>query len=570
MSFLTSRKCLIWGALFFVSCGQATDSQRLAETSNNTASPVQDSHAQDIFRQEFIGRLNDNWSNDDANFAAPYLPPEIFAESAAAQTEDPIATMRSSLATKRVDDLRRNSHSPRPGSRATPSSVPMTIVIFPCILGEFAASKPFGDLFSPTNPFAQELAPHLRAATTHAFDPRLLRVTTRPLADTLRVTRIESDGTHPPLQFISLEPQPGSLESIGYVADNARIFLSRLSTTFALMRAAGHDLSRIYFFGYSRGGPIALEALVQARAQISQFPWSRNIRGIISVSGVLFGATLADNVQTDQTNHIAQAFSHFRNLAADLEVGRSPGVVWRNGRRWEQAAIGLARHTTEGIASMPSGFLREFIENRLTFPGPKKILTYLKGTFGDIFEVRNPIRGYLENTARIKTFLQSFINCSNELTTQYRRQWWKTHTVPSDVSYYAMSALQADATVDLSHPSPAVSDPFYRPDTPESFILRAMYYEGMRTSGAFLSDGAVATEQARFWPRVMQKWNPQQEPISAYDLGVVSTHHLAVAMGSTVYAGPKQENPFPRHTLAISLAASVERIEKSEPSSKGY
>ena len=52
--------------------------------------------------------------------------------------------------------------------------------------------------------------------------------------------------------------------------------------------------SRIHFLGYSRGANIALETLVRSRDRIKHHPWSNNIKSVVSLGGVLWGAEIAD------------------------------------------------------------------------------------------------------------------------------------------------------------------------------------------------------------------------------------------------------------------------------------
>lgn len=542
---------LILGSLVLQSCGtRHSDTETVAPGDS----------PQDVFRAAFAQELSSRMDGEQIRRTLPYLPPQLTEGTIAIDPSDPMRRIRERFAGVRMDDLYRESLRRPIGTPKAAAAEPLTVVFFPCILCEFTASRPLGDVLRRPGSFGQTWQPRIARMKTTSFDLHALRRVEHGLGEVVRVASIDDAKGRQLVRLIAMEPRPGSLETIGRIEDNIHDMLPRVDAVMRALRAGGEPSSRIVFMGFSRGAPLALEALTQARAKA--YPWAADIKGLVSISGVLYGAVLADVTLPHVQTPLAQTYLAIRRLGEELQVGTSPSVVWNNTQAWSRAIRRMTAQTARGLRELPSGLVREIPGRPPSFPNPIDFLKYLEEKYGSLLDLHRPVGRYAENTERLKVLIERLIASSDELTTASRLQWWRTHRVPTDVHYYSLRALQADPWRDGERPPLSLAFPFYGPHSTDALLMRDFFYEGFRTGGAQLADGAVTLEQSRFWPELTASLNPGQGVIAASDLGIVATHHVAVAVQGALDTNPIHPNQFPRAALVRAIAASVEQLSR--------
>ena len=82
------------------------------------------------------------------------------------------------------------------------------------------------------------------------------------------------------------------------------------------------------------------------------------------------------------------------------------------------------------------------------------------------------------------------------------------------------------------------------------------------TFGYALNDGTIGVHKAQFWPNFIKTINPQQTVFNSATLGILGTHHGAVAHRYVMPVGSESQaepfyNPFPRVEMLLAFSALV-------------
>jgi hypothetical protein len=102
----------------------------------------------------------------------------------------------------------------------------------------------------------------------------------------------------PLIKIVRLNAIMGSLETIGTLERTASAYIRRIAKLFALL---GEGMENVYFMGYSRGASVALQTLSMTRkdgtdADDGKYAWTKHVRGLVSLGGVLMGTEAADTI----------------------------------------------------------------------------------------------------------------------------------------------------------------------------------------------------------------------------------------------------------------------------------
>lgn len=270
------------------------------------------------------------------------------------------------------------------------------IVIVPGIFGEFINKRAFEEVFETPSIASQQwqslMINKTDCKTQDVCDSQnlLAKVTLQnrsgahlvPMKDLLHIASIDQRGKS--LAKVLLFHVEGmSLESLGDSADRASIFNRRLEKYFSLIQ---HVPKNIILVGYSRGTPFALDMLSQAQHQNK--PWLKNVRGLVSLGGVIFGSALADQATLDTTSKQYKQMSLLRALSQTLhEVPLPPAqgkidsqllarleIFQQNNIAWFKFLQGMARLEAPMAQQLQSpANLNEYLMNEI-----EKIQAWIK------------------------------------------------------------------------------------------------------------------------------------------------------------------------------------------------
>jgi hypothetical protein len=171
----------------------------------------------------------------------------------------------------------------------------LTIVVLPGLTGEFNQAddqkreRSFEEIFSASS--TEKTKWSLNTASKQMMDEQydLFSDSNKPqkLSDLMSVASVDDAQGNPLVKIVIMNTKLGSLETIGSVTEKAAIFNRRLE---AFMKINSDE--NIVLLGFSRGTPLALEMLSQARSQ--NLAYLSRVKAMTAVVGVIMGASIAD------------------------------------------------------------------------------------------------------------------------------------------------------------------------------------------------------------------------------------------------------------------------------------
>jgi hypothetical protein len=462
---------------------------------------------------------------------------------------------------------------------------PVHIVVVPGIFGEFIPVSPFEEVFRyggaasvtwDRKMKALEAEPAKNEDLVHdrQFAAAEVKDVSRSMRDLVRVGSIDdSDGT-PLVTITYLRPELGSLETFGTLDENADYYLTRLEKYFKIIGAPEH----LYVMGYSRGTPTALNLV--SRAQAAHAPWMPKLRGVIALAGVIYGTQLADAALADgPQRRMLDTMTDFVENKLESCAGPTPGalLMTRNLGHWTaflaREALAARGMTNQNEALSREGIQTDFADvgrivsftRRVLFGDPQKVFA------GDgdssailgVLHMNAPSAEYCQNIERFKKTAVQVVKGVQTLTTQARTDWFHTHTLPSNIRYYAITGTMGDATAKGAPVSPlTLNETAYDTRSLDFRSLRGNYYDLLAASQNQLQDSQVPVQRARFWPDVHAAMNPAQQPLKTYFMGTVGIHHWGLSFPRAFSTNDGVgANPYPRTLLLKSIATFVAQVE---------
>jgi hypothetical protein len=572
-------------------CSSDVDDGLAAEDAFNESGPKADAL---LFRNDFATYLAQSGYSDEQIRRLALVPTRrVLAPGARVTSDAPLEDLDAAFKKVRPLDLYKLSV-------ATPTkalgdlekelrSSPVHIIVVPGIFGEIIPNAPYEEVLKNGGTAAKEFK---RKLADIAKDPRRASVTRDKqynlvdladkeyaMSDLMRVGSIDAaDGT-PLVTYTYLNPQINSLETYGTLDENVDYYLPRLEKYFAIVGIPDH----LYFMGYSRGAATGLNLLSRADRQHAR--WLPATKGFISLGGVIFGTPLAD--ATRQSGPQNDLLGGVLGLVKDLRPcqGTTPSAAVAKTN--QDLSNAFAARLPALIAALPNHdeeFAREGLDaappdlakladfaRRLVLGDRKTALESTQpnddGMTG--FLEGDPSADYCRNVLRAKKAAVQLAKGIDTLTTSARLSWFRTHTLPSSLRYFAMTGVMGDATAEGGQPSVLTTNP-------DSFDRRSVDYRSLRgnfydlfdaTGGQDFQDSQVPGQRAMFWPDVMRALNPAQRPLRTHFMGVMDAHHWGFAFPRAFSSlDGREANPFPRTIFLKAMATFVAQVERGQGS----
>lgn len=461
---------------------------------------------------------------------------------------------------------------------AAESSDPkLTMVVVPGVFAEFIKNRAFEEVFEKPSAAQDEFKAKVAEAGakdavpfTKDFAPGKSRAdfaTDLPLDQVMNVGEMDVNGKR--VKVVLLGTPFGSLESLGDSKDRATVFNRRLEKYLAIT-----DQQNLAFVGYSRGTVTGLEMLAQAKAEGK--PWVKNVKGMVSLSGVVWGSCLADDAIHNPDSSLNKIIQDLLATSAALEL------IPENASRGETALIAArnAKRFAGFSARAAAAKIKDSVRNGLSLPSiaaiksmaqvdPTSIGGIVKSMVGQL-GLDHPAADYNKNIERFRYFTGALLASTKELTSDARNEWWKTHEIPKNPTYYSIPAAMANPD---GKDAPALEKQLfqnplsYGNGSYDDISLLGNRKEYERICGTKMNDSQVSVTQATFLPKVIEGLNSKNDDIKTKFLGVAGTHHWGMALREVNKMKGGQTNGFPREALLQSLAEQILQDQGYQPAS---
>jgi pimeloyl-ACP methyl ester carboxylesterase len=544
------------------------------------------------FRQIFLREVRSQRpaTSEDEVRATHFLPDAAVARALRATT---LGAAMDAVRASSIPSLVEASQRPESAIaldpvRAIPAQrKPLTIVLVPGVFAEFIENRAFEEVFEKPSAFresfAQAVASRKAAGDDSATDrvahlrdlksPRpaaeIAAESARDLNQLIHVGEIAAGAAT--VRVILFYTEFGTLESLGRNEPMARLYRARLQKYLKLTGAQSLAL-----VGYSRGAPLALEMLAQAKAESD--PWLADVKAVVSLSGVVLGSSLADGAMDEASQSPMHRFlGDLKGLPGSLRYLPDPAkglfgdsnreVAWDNVRKWSAFFAQSKTEFDEMNRDKPdfstvnplSAFLQ--LDPRMPF----SIVLRMWHELGlDAFSAE-----YNENIDRFGSFIEKFLAATGELTTASRTAWWAKNDIPLGPTYYSIAASMANPEAKNAIELPLFRNPLsYGGDGnfDDIYLLRSSldYFNLTKAEpggpGVSLNDSQVSVAQASFIPGIIGELRPANAGIKAKFLGIAGTHHWGMALRTVnkdLFYPDRERNGFPREAMLRALATQI-------------
>lgn len=491
---------------------------------------------------------------NDQHLALAHLIPDaaVISATQADSVEHALERIKSSSLAELTAANQKTSLQPKLDSGDILKRHQITIVLIPGIFGEFIPTRAFEEVLAQPSAERDAFKLKVNAAIENgdsdgrdgSFDLRNLKDSPRPLDELVNVGSLKGEDGQTVARVVLLYTPFMSLESMGNLKQNAEIFNRRLSKYVDLTGA--QDLA---FVGYSRGAALGLEMLAQAKEQNAN--WLPDVKAMISLGGVNWGSTLADD--TENPNAVTfKAVQEVKKLRAGLDPGSWTATL----SAWGTFAANMAFLGPELLKHVKSPSTADLKASPISSGVDGSSVLGLVQMFREHLGLDNPLNDFANNVRRFETLLDAVLDGVGTLTTHARKAWWSTHALPNEVKYYAITAAMANPEASDADRTAFNGKVGYNNSYDDlSLLQNRLDYETI--SGVSLNDSQVSVAQAMFLPAAEAQLNPANAGLNSAFLGTVGTHHWGLALQVVNAMKDGRTNPFPREALLKALAAKV-------------
>lgn len=433
---------------------------------------------------------------------------------------------------------------------------PLTMVIVPGLVAEFIQNRAFEEVLSPfsTEYLAFQNLVKEKNVKDHVAYLGLYRrggseeeiAKPVPLDQLLALGNLDIGENR--VRVLLFGTLLGSLETLGRPEDTATIFKRRLEKYLEL--TGPQDIA---FVGYSRGTSIALEMMTQAQAE--KKAWLGDVKGMISLSGVVWGSALADDFIYEPSSPMFQLLASLKKLSEDLlevpnldDFSEASGIVIQNSKLWRDFLF-QASGTLSGMGP-PS------VDLSVSRLDPRGMLNVASKMWRNL-ALNRPLSGYNQSIRRFRYLISEMREAIEGLTTKARLQWFKTHTLPRGVIYYALPGVMANPDTDAIEARLFKNRYSYGEDGMDRQLMLHDLKTYKELTGVSLSDAQVSVVQSAFLPNVLSTLNPANTALDIKFLGMVGTHHWGIALKKVNPQLFSDGNGFPRTALLRALSRQV-------------
>ncbi|MBF0297922.1 MAG: hypothetical protein HQK51_04340 [Oligoflexia bacterium] len=408
------------------------------------------------------------------------------------------------------------------------------------------------------------------------------------------------------VRVILLQSPLLSLETLEDYRLMSRVYTRRLNKVFSIL---GETPSNLYLLGYSRGVFVGLEMLKTYNE------WQKSVRGVISLSGVLYGTDYSDEgvCHISPTAEACKQLKAIMNMAASLRyIGQYPheGIIFGSLNflsRLPTIAYNMYtivsfiknmlvvtdfsnyKSNTNNTAlndKINNFFIKYSQLEKKSFLNPRRVI---EDAIEIIAIARNGVSAlktvdpqlilylvfkigleglhlnniYFEHDLIIKKLrivCEHLYKLLYQISTKDRLEWWRTSNLPTkDINYYSITATMFENNKENNKDQNQAAEeinPYYYPSVGLDYLIQQYSYKLMaKHYGFYLNDSKVVMHKAVFWNELNAALNPYyiKNPLKTTWLGIAGVDHWGIAFGST-FNLIEQQNKFPREELFKALS----------------
>lgn len=444
----------------------------------------------------------------------------------------------------------------------------LTVVLVPGVFAEFIKNRAMEEVLerasSARSAFKEIVAKAKVAGNANAvdyvhkvkkFDPAKAEEELRDpvdLDEVIHVGEVEARGAH--IRVLLLNTPFGTTESLGDASVRAEMFVRRLEK---FLELTGKE-QPLAFVGYSRGSILGLEMLAQGK--LKNRWWVKNVKAMVSLSGVVLGSTLADDATKGDRSPTRKLLEGVKRTANSLEkfpegasMVEKTRIRLANDVKW--AAFGaeallLVRELTAGQNPV------ENIRNLAKVDPRVPIGIFLQ--MWDELGLNSYNDDYSRNIDRFRHFVNELLASVHEIATDARVKWFNTHELPKNATYYALTAAMADPGANALEKQLYANPYAYGSGSQDDIMLTQNRRDYVRLSnGLALNDSQMGVIQSSFPAGVIESLNSSNSGLKTKFLGIAGTHHWGIALREVNKMRAGQVNGFPREALLKAISIQV-------------
>ena len=431
---------------------------------------------------------------------------------------------------------------------------PAPLIFIPGILGEFIDKNVIHEVFTGPSAFKDVYQDQLNQIQDHAYSLAALDQVDFALGERVHLGGIDGADHKPHVQAMFLQAGTGSLETLGDNATNAATFLRRINKAFSKIPL--DQCKNIYLVGYSQGADVAMDMITQAHATPEEYPFLQNVKGVVTLAGVIYGTETADDVYFNPASPNYQLAEQIKTALDHLSVPTAgDGFILASGKvvkNWAELVKAVSQVSLPATEKDP-GLVKEKLNGAT--PDPTGFLGLFSHNLSDLFRPGLSPTQALANIERGRVLFEAVLTGSKALSSHARKEWWANHQWPATLPIYSVAATMADPST-ATTTSVLLDSPAYGIDTVDyQLVLRPAYYGLYKITQATLNDSQVLTQREMIFSELITKWNASQPIFPTHFLGIVGTHHWGLAFPNAVPTSGGFFNLFPRRVFAEAIGA---------------